>query len=161
MFSFSKRKKTVDAATKVRKLIDLTCPVVIQCEEGRSSRRYSRSLPVMLLDWLPGESPSLQHCGMGFTTDISDRGFCVLTKFVPKLHDNILGLCTVNNAVKEYWFFHVSFKTYRREPQNYIRIGYSIVECLNDDYGSIVNPLIPKLEEFLSIPDVETEPATV
>lgn len=154
MFSFSKSKKIIEVAPKLRKLIDLTCPNLPASSDDRSSRRYNRSLPVMLADWEPGTDPTFDNVGLGFTTDISDRGFCVLTQFVPKQHENVLALCTTQDDVKEFWFFHVSFMTHRREPQDFLRIGYSVLEFLNEDYSSITNRLIPKLEELMDIPEV-------
>jgi len=156
MFSFSKRKKIVEAAPKLRKLIDLTCPNLPASNEDRSSRRYNRSIPVMLTDWEPGADPTFENYGLGFTTDISDKGFCILTQFVPKQHENILALYTTQDDIKEFWFFHVSFMSYRREPQNYLRIGYSVLEFLNEDFKSITNRLIPKLEELMVVEELAT-----
>jgi len=149
LFSFSKRKQIVDAAPRMRKIIDLTCPNSPQANEVRGSRRYNRVVPVAISDWTP-EGADLNNMGFGFTTDISESGFGILTRFFPKTLDNVIGFY-LPKRMDEPFYFRVSYSGYRREPQNYLRIGYSVVEFLNETYSQQVTKITPKLIELMSV----------
>ena len=157
MFSFSRRKQTIDAAPRIRQIIDATCPNLIAASEQRSARRYNRCIPVVLGEWT-NDGPDLEHTGFGFVTDLGDRGFCVLTKFYPKSDQNIIGFFLPNTDMTEPWFFRVNFRAYRNEPQGFIRIGYEVIECLNENFKSQLQGFEQQLYQML---EVEPVAATV
>ena len=151
MFSFSKRKNVVEATNKVRKLIDLTTPNRPSANDARCAQRYNRCVPVFVADWdKDSRSAILENAGVGFTTDISDTGFSVLTQFCPTVHDNVVGIYLPRMGMLKPWFFHVEYAGYRTEPQGFIRVGYQIVEFLTDNCPEACNrmtrPLVDTLE---------------
>ncbi|MEM9941258.1 MAG: hypothetical protein AAF939_06675 [Planctomycetota bacterium] len=149
LFSFKKSRELVDAAPKIRKLIDMTSPNKPMMNETRSHRRYNRVIPVLISDWSE-KGPRLDYTGFGFTTDICDYGFGVISQHFPKTRDNVIGFYQPDIGMQEPWYFQVKIASHRVEPQNYIRLGYQIVTYLNDSEATIVKQLDQKLIQMMS-----------
>lgn len=135
MFSFGKKDTFVDASPKIRRLVDLTTPNRPVVDNIRQSQRYNRCIPVAIADWDDREGPLVEHVGLGFTTDLSDNGFGVLTQFKPKTPNNVIAFY-LQNDMDIPWYFQSVLTTYRKQPGGFHKLGYSVVSFLNDRTGS-------------------------
>ena len=72
VFSFTSRKKQVDLAPHVRRIIDLTTPNRPTANDQRFELRYNRTMPVLMHPW--NGRPDLEKTSIGITRDLSDRG---------------------------------------------------------------------------------------
>ncbi|MFT5302350.1 MAG: hypothetical protein ACI87E_001304 [Mariniblastus sp.] len=149
MYSFLKSKPIVDAAPRIRRIIDLTTPNMPTVNDGRNARRYNRSISVVIADWDPEKGPDLSRLGFGFTIDLSDTGFALLTQFVPQTPDNIVGFYLPHTEIGEPSYFHVEFIGYSQKVQGFKRISYRVKEFLNENHGCKSSLLTPKLIEIL------------
>jgi hypothetical protein len=80
MFSFLTRKKRLDAAPHVRRLIDATSPnrPTLVGDELRSENRYCRSFPILLTP-MKDNLPILNESFAGVTQEFSDSGLSLIT----------------------------------------------------------------------------------
>ena len=152
MFSFSKRKKVVEAAPKMRKLIDMTSPnLSLGRNEVRHTRRYNRCIPAIISDWDEKKGPDMKDIGFGFITDISDSGLCLLGKYCPKTKDSVIGVYIEQADMPEPFFFHAQFRGYRKEPLDYLRLGFSVEEYLNENYGNLLVDFHNQMVDLLAV----------
>jgi hypothetical protein len=79
MFSFLNRKKRLDAAPHIRRLIELTASNrPMAGHELRCENRYSRSLPILLTP-MKDNLPILNESFAGVTQEFSDSGLSLIT----------------------------------------------------------------------------------
>lgn len=131
MFSFGKKDTQVDATPKIRRLVDLTTPNRPVLDDSRESRRYNRTIPVMIIEWVPDQGPSDEHLGIGFTSELSDTGIGLITRHRPKTAENVIAFYLPSD-MDAPWYFRVILKTYKKQPGGFHKLGYNVVEYLND-----------------------------
>lgn len=131
MFSFGKKDTQVDATPKIRRLVDLTTPNRPVIDDARGSRRYNRTIPVVITEWIADKGPCDEHFGIGFTSDLSDLGFGIITQHRPKSRENVIAFYLPED-MDVPWYFRVILKTYRKQTIEFHKLGYEVVEFLND-----------------------------
>lgn len=134
MFSFGKKEADIDTAPMIRRLVDLTTPNQSMTEDVRKERRYNRCIPVVISDWDPKQGPTTDHIGLGFTTDLSDHGFGVLTQHRPKTADNVISFYLPQDMTAPLYFITV-LTTYRKQPGGFHKLGYRVTGCMDNDSG--------------------------
>lgn len=119
----------------IRRLVDLTTPNRSMTEDVRKDRRYNRCIPVVIADWDSKDGPNTDHVGLGFTTDLSDHGFGVLTQHRPKTPDNVIAFYLPHDMTSPLYFVTV-LTTYRKQPGGFHKLGYQVTGCMNNESGN-------------------------
>ena len=119
----------------IRRLVDLTTPNRPMAENVRKAKRYNRCIPVVIADWDSKDGPITDHVGLGFTTDLSDTGFGVLTQHRPKTPDNVIAIYLPEDMTAPLYFVTV-LTTYRKQPGGYHKLGYRVVGSMDNESGN-------------------------
>jgi hypothetical protein len=124
----------MDASQQVRHLVDITTPNMPKVNCGRFSRRYNRCIPVLFAPWI-NDRPVLENVGIGFTSDLSDHGFSIITLEgfdTGDCGELVIGFWIPQRDMIEPWYFHTHVRSQRPIIKNFNLIGLEIAEFLND-----------------------------
>ncbi len=147
MFSFTKRKKTVDVNTHMRRLCDLTTPNLTAKTEGRCENRYNRSIPTLIGPW-QDDHPSVDECIIGLTSDISDRGVSLILSQPFRADAVVVGYWITSDEICEPWFFLGNIRRNQAIGGGFWTVGIELVEFANPNYTdplAALNPLASQL----------------
>lgn len=137
--------------------MDITTPNKPQVNCHRISRRYNRCIPVIFAPW-EKDRPILKHVGIGFSNDISDHGFSIITLqgFETGDHESwVIGCWLPHLEMLEPWYFQTEVRNQRGVIQNFQLIGLQVTEFLNADKRKRTMVLDEIFENLL--PDVPIE----
>jgi len=147
MFSFAKRKKTVDLNPYIRRLCDLTTPNLTTAIEGRSENRYNRRIPTLISPW-QDDRPLVDECVIGLTTDMADRGVCLVLNQPFHADAVVVGYWISRDAMCEPWFFVGDIRRNQAIGGGFWAVGIELAEFANPNYVetlAVLKPLTAKL----------------
>ena len=155
MFSFAKRKKTVDFQNYIRRLCDLTTPNLPTTFHGRSENRYNRTIPTLLSPWQE-DRPLGDECIIGLTSDAADRGVAVVLNQPFHADAVVVGYWISPDAMSEPYFFLGNI--HRNQPigGGFWAVGIEITEFANTNYNETLAVLKPLAAKLLSPVEVAT-----
>jgi hypothetical protein len=148
---FSKREKQEmsDAATFMRRIVDLTTPHLLRPNENRNENRYNRGLPVAFCPWVGGR-PDTSVLALGFTKDLSDSGLSILTTTEIKSEDVVYTIIVDPEITSGFWFFHATIVR-RWNAFGFLEYGMRTNGYLNENYRAELSELIEKMSGSPSI----------
>lgn len=127
MFSFTRRKKLVDASPYMRRIIDLTSPNRPVANDERSEARYNRTIPVVMC---PSDaSDDLSRLVMGVTTDLSDSGLGVLYHDAPIEGETLMFSFVIPTDDIDVRCFIANIETHESKF-GFMRLGLSMAQEL-------------------------------
>ena len=140
MFSFTRRRKQIDAAPQLRRVIELSASVEPAADnDQRLTRRVSRTLPVMVCPWHDGDI-DFDEVGLAFTKDIGDGGIGLLAT-----HGNVdqlvVGAFPDPDRMSEPAYFLGNVRKCLPFCAGFWELGLEVTEYLNTDYRAELEPL--------------------
>jgi len=147
MFSFSKRKKTVDLNPYIRRLCDLTTPNLATTSEGRSENRYNRCIPTLLSPW-QDDRPLVDECTIGLTSDMADCGVGLVLNQPFRAEAAVVGYWIPCDTMCEPWFFLGNIRRNQAIGGGFWAVGIELTEFANPNHVetlSVLKPLSAKL----------------
>ena len=155
MFSFTKRKKTVDVQPYIRRLCDLTTPNLTAKIEGRSENRYNRSIPTLLGPW-QDDCPSGDECIICLTSDMSDRGVSLILSQPFRADAVVVGYWVASDEISEPWFFLGNIRRNQAIGGGFWKLGIELAEFANLDSIDALAVLKPLAERLRAPADLVT-----
>ncbi len=147
MFSFSKRKKVVDLCPRIRRLCDLTSPNLSTTLSGRSENRYNRAIPTLLGPWQE-DHPVVDESTIGLTSDIADRGVCLVLNQPFLAESVVVGYWISSDAMSEPWYFLGNICRNQPMGGGFWAVGIELTEFANTNHAKelvALKPLAAKL----------------
>ena len=147
MFSFAKRKKTVDLNPYIRRICDLTTPNLTTVIKGRSENRYNRSIPTLLSPW-QDDRPLVDECAIGLTSNMADCGVCMVLTQPFRADAVVVGYWIPCDTMCEPWFFLGNIRRNQAIGGGFWAVGIELTEFANPNYVetlSVLKPLTAKL----------------
>ena len=133
MYSFTKRKKTVDLSPYIRQLCDLTTPNLVTNIEGRSENRYNRTIPTLIVPWEDGR-PLADEAVIGLTGDMSDRGLSLVLQQPFRADAVAVGYWISSDAMDEPWYFLGEIRRNQAIGGGFWKIGIELAEFANSEH---------------------------
>lgn len=133
MYRFFRRKRSTDLAhARVRRLLDLTAGRTIDGDDPRrSTTRYGRTLPVLLVPW-QDDAPLVDAACFAVTRNISDGGFgLILTE--PFRHPRVcLAIYIPDDPANKACFFLANCKHLTSIGGGYWTLGIELTDYASD-----------------------------
>ena len=155
MFSFTKRKKTVDLNPYIRRLCDLTTPNLATEIEGRSENRYNRCIPTLVSPW-QNDRPLVDECAIGLTSDMADRGVSLVLNQPFRADTVVVGYWIACDAMCEPWFFIGDIRRNQAIGGGFWAVGIELAEFANSDHVESLAELKPLAAKLRSPVDAVT-----
>lgn len=155
VFSFTERKKQVDMAPFVRRIIDLTTPNKPTPDDQRYELRYNRTMPVLLHPWLKSR-PNLQRTSIGITKDISDRGMGLIAISELTARQYVITLWPRNESVDEPYHFIANLRDIRKLSLGMWTVGFEFEDLLHSAAPKWVESLNDIARQAL-LPDADED----
>ena len=141
MFSFVKRKKSLDIASQLRRLCDLTTPnLCIREKPSRRKDRYNRAIPTLLCPW-EGDRPVEDESTIVLTRDISDSGVGLVLSQPFRANRVLVGFFFDAWDPGQPWFFLGDVLRNMAFGGGYWNVGVELDEFANSIYPEKVKPL--------------------
>jgi hypothetical protein len=149
MFSFTTRKKTVDAQRYIRRLIDLTIPNnAATANSERFENRCNRVLPVLLCPW-EKNAPVVSKRIVVVTKDIGDRGVGLVLNHAFDANEVVVAFCLQTGTAAEPWFFRGTNRANMAIGGGFWLLGIQLVEFMNETWAVELEPLLPMARDLL------------
>ena len=129
-FDFLKRRKQVDTAPFIRRIIDVTTPNRPMPDDQRFELRYNRTLPVLLHPWVNGK-PVFGSTSIGFTRDLSDRGIGLIAISEPTAPQYVVSIWPHHEEIEEPYHFIATLCEARVHALGMWTTGFELDELLN------------------------------
>jgi hypothetical protein len=146
MFSFTRRKKTLDLQRYIRRLCDLTSPALSPLEgDVRTDNRHSRVIPTLLCPW-EEDGPIADQATIVLTKDISDRGVGLVLQHPLRAEHVLLGFLLADET--DPLFFLGDIRQNSPIGGGYWVIGVELTDMVNIcDFDSLeqLRPMAAKL----------------
>lgn len=153
MFSFTKRKKSVDLSPYVRRICDLTTPnMTTSTELVRVENRYNRVIPTLILPCVGGR-PLLDAHVIGVTKDIADHGIGLVLSEPFQAKNVLLGFWIDSEKMSEPWFFSATARRCVAVGGGFWTLGVELDEFANPILGHAYKSLLPLASELLAPDD--------
>lgn len=152
MFSFSKRKKVVDLCPRIRRLCDLTSPNLSTTLSGRSENRYNRAIPTLLGPWQE-DHPVVDESTIGLTSDIADRGVCLVLNQPFLAESVVVGYWVSLEAMSEPWYFLGNICRNQPVGGGFWAVGIELAEFANANHVEELAALTPLAAKLLAPAD--------
>lgn len=141
MFSFTRRRKQIDASPHLRRIIELSAVVEPASEnDQRLTRRIARTLPVMVCPWNDGEL-DYDQVGLAFTKDIGDGGIGLLATQNEDAGDLVVGAFPDAERMNEPAYFLGKVRKCLPFCAGFWELGLEVTEYLNTDHRHLLEPL--------------------
>lgn len=134
MYSFTKRKQTVEIQPYIRRLCDLTTPNFPTLDGGRTEDRYNRTIPTLLCPWYV-DHPVTEHCIIGLTSDLSDRGLGLVLHQPFRTGAVVIGFWLPQQGMCEPWFFFGNIHRNQAIGGGFWTLGIELIEFASPDYA--------------------------
>lgn len=149
MFSFTKRKKSVDLTPFVRRICDLTTPNMTTSPElVRVENRYNRAIPTLLVPCVGGR-PLVDDHVVGITKDFADHGVGLVLNESFESNELLLGFWLDSDEMSEPWYFHGSARRCSAVGGGFWALGVELEEFANPTLGSSLELLHPLASRLL------------
>lgn len=150
MFSFTKKRKSVEINGYLRRLCDLTTPNHGPPKETeRAENRYNRTIPALICPWASGQAAA-EQASFAVTKDISDRGVAVVVRDRMVADHLVIGFWTSREQSLEPWFFISEVRCEVPLGAGFWNVGLSLTEFANMNYArelaslhSLASTLLP------------------
>ena len=130
MFSFSKRKKKVDMAPFIRRIIDLTTPNKPTIDDQRFELRYNRTMPALLHPWV-NNSPDLKRTTIGITKDFCDHGVGMIAISELDEPQYVISIWPQGEDVNEPYHFIANLRDFRKLSLGMWTAGFEFEDLVN------------------------------
>ena len=142
VFSFLSCKKQHDAATYLRRLLDLTVPNPPVASEYRSGRRHNRSLPILLGPFDP-DGQNQDDFQFAMTKDIVDFGLGIITTNELAMEEVTFAVWIPADDTTAPYYFRGTVQSCAPMGGPFWQVGIEIQDFLNAEYPQIVENLAP------------------
>lgn len=149
MFSFAKRKTTVDLFPYVRRICDLTTPNLPNVASvDRSENRSNRTIPTLICPWDAGH-PAVEECTTCLTGDLSDRGARLILMRRLHVEQVVLGYWIDSVDMPEPWFFLAEARRCHPAGGGFWNLGVEFTQLASDAYREELMPLKEQVAQLL------------
>lgn len=129
----------------------MTSPNIPTVDEGRSERRYNRSIPVLVCPW-DGEELVVEKCVTAITKDMSDRGLSLILHHPLSGDQVIIGFWLPAADMEEPWFFRAGRRSACPLGGGFWQIGFELREYMNREWREKLEALQPAARQLVPSP---------
>lgn len=141
MFSFARRKPSVDLCPYVRRICDLTTPNLPNVDSsGRTENRSNRTIPTLLCPW-ENRGPAIDECTSCLTSDLSDRGVRLVLTQPLHAQQVVLGYWIDEDDMEEPWFFLADVRRCQAVGGGFWNLGVELTDLAHVEFREEVAPL--------------------
>ena len=155
MYSFTKRKKSVDLSPHVRRICDITTPNLAPISKGRSENRYNRAIPTLLGPW-QDDQPLVEECVVGLTTDLSDRGVGLVLYQPFRADEVVIGYWVSSELMHDPMFFLGNVRRNQNIGGGFWIVGIEFTKYASAEYPETLAALFPSAASLLSPAETAT-----
>ncbi len=153
MLSLGRRRKTVELASYVRRIVDVTTPnLSTQADVYRQGNRYNRTFPVLVAGWSDKCEVSLPIT-FGLTKDFSDNGMSIIVTESLEANNVVLGVWASEKQSEQPWFFVGSCQRRQLIGGGFCLCGIELVEFIGNVYTKQIQKLLPLAQALLPADD--------
>ena len=125
------RKRTNEASSKLRRVIDLTTKIRLQEEDRREMTRCPRNLPVLITPWEGKQSPPGDTHG-GVLQNISDQGMRLLFLKQPSQAQYIVTINLLQVEPAEIFHFLAEVRNVEHFAPEIFTVGLEVTDILDE-----------------------------